>query len=936
MADTIGRADYELRADQSGLVTDLAAAEGKIKGSGAAVEKSAAGTGMAFKAAAATAAVGFGMMAKGAIEMEGAQGKFQAATGASREEAVAFSKDMNSLMGTSASVGKSFQEVSDTGVEVARQFDLTGEAGKEMTTSFLEFAKVTGSDSVAAVESLDGALDAFHLPAEAAAGVMDQLIASNQKYGTEVGPQTIDMMAKMAPAMQAMGADMDDTVALLNLWEDAGLDAAGAMRGLNTAVTNLPEGQTLEGFIQHLQDLRNQGIDPTAEAIEVFGAKAGAGMANSLKPGGNALEAYRITAEEAEGATTKASEAMDTTADHIRMFADKAFAALRGLGQEFGPVLSGFGGLATGIAALPSKITGPLASGITGMATKLIGPGTFVGTAVGSAMATATQVAATGQQAVAALVAKVAAMSIPMAGAGTTVGTATGAAMGAAIPVAAGAAIAGAFVAIPYVLDKLAGQDPDSKIAQAGAAMADKFAEGYSAEAKATYSTTFQEAFRAALAAGASYEAAEAAGKAAADATLVGYASQVALASAALNNPLAAAITGSVASISQSTAFQNAWTGTGQAALDAIAAGAAQQEGAYTTAMRASILSGTSDLGNEVTARWREIGAAAPGAIGDAIYANATKALSGLEHLREVLKNGLTPEQIAMEAIGEKAIRDVGRGLRSEIPGLKEDSVAVAVASISAIEQAALKGAKGQKGAKAVGAYFDELVSTGMTAKTALQLVIDSGVDIDSAAMAGVRSKYPDLFKTGEAATRQTNSGFNSADVLSGAHTGGANVAKSYIAGFDARLRNTPWEAIVRNSGIMSVFFGGSPPPKGPLHTIDKAGEGVADEWVGGFAERIAAGASKVTGALSGYRSAFAIGTAAFTGATPGQPGGPMGAGMVVNVGDINVAVTGVPAGEAGAIGDSVAAKVREALDDVFTTAERGARLQWSTGMAGG
>src|SRR5687767_2735653 len=61
-----------------------------------------------FKVAGAAAAVGFGLMSKGALQMESAQGKFMAATGASREEAVAFSKDMNGLVGSAATVGMAF------------------------------------------------------------------------------------------------------------------------------------------------------------------------------------------------------------------------------------------------------------------------------------------------------------------------------------------------------------------------------------------------------------------------------------------------------------------------------------------------------------------------------------------------------------------------------------------------------------------------------------------------------------------------------------------------------------------------------------------------------------------------------------------------------------------------------------------------------------
>lgn len=375
MADRIGRADYELRGDQSGLVKDLTDAEKKIKGSGDRVEKSAAGTGVAFKAAAATAALGFGLMTKGALQMEGAQGKFMAATGKSREEAVAFSKDMNGLVGTAATVGKSFDSIVDAGVAVSQQFGVEGDEARDLTGDLLAFSKVTGQDAAGAAFALEDALSAYGLEAKDAAGIMDILVASNQKFGTDAGPATIGVLQSMAPALQAMGADMSDGIALLNAFEVAGVDASAAQRGLNSAITNLPEGQTLEGFMQHLQDLKNKGIDPTSEAVDVFGNKAGAALALTIKPGGNALDDFRVSAEEAAGSVDQAAEDMLTTTDKLQMFADKAGAALRGLGQDLGPLLSGMGGVASLAAALPSNLTKPLTDGLKSTWTKVAASG---------------------------------------------------------------------------------------------------------------------------------------------------------------------------------------------------------------------------------------------------------------------------------------------------------------------------------------------------------------------------------------------------------------------------------------------------------------------------------------------------------------------------------------------------------------------------------
>jgi hypothetical protein len=298
-------------------------------------------------------AAGFGALTAGALSAEAAQGKFMAATGESRAEAEKFVTGMDSLAGSAGSVGMKFEDIASAGTMVAQQFGTTGKATTDLTEHILEFSKVAGGDATANAAQLEDTLSSFGKTADDAAPLLDVLTASAQKFGTT---DMLPTLQAMSPALQAMGADVDDGVALLNAFEVAGVDAAAAQKGLNSAITKLPKGQTLDSFIQHLQDLKNQGIDPTAEAIKVFGNKAGAGLALTLKPGGHALDDYRISAQEAAGATATAAQSMETTTDKIRGAFDKLAAGARDLGQQFGPALSGIGAITSALG--PSLITG--------------------------------------------------------------------------------------------------------------------------------------------------------------------------------------------------------------------------------------------------------------------------------------------------------------------------------------------------------------------------------------------------------------------------------------------------------------------------------------------------------------------------------------------------------------------------------------------------
>jgi hypothetical protein len=305
----------------------------------------------------AAGALGFGALTKGALEAQAAQGEFMAATGASREEAAAFTKDMNGLAGTSGTVGKSFEDIAAAGTQVAQQFGVTGQAGADMTNQFLQFSKVTGQDAAGAVDGFDAALDAWGAPASAAVGIMDQLIASNQKYGTDAGPAAVDAIAAMAPALKAMNGDTDDAIGLLNLFEAAGLDAAKAPLALNKAVKTLKPGQSLDDLIAQIGAIE----DPTLraqEAIKIFGSKAGVGLANAIRPGMTSLDEFQVSTEDAAGAVGKASDDMLTDSQKIKLAFDKLGAGIRDLGQDFGPAVTGLASFGTAAGSFLSTDLG--------------------------------------------------------------------------------------------------------------------------------------------------------------------------------------------------------------------------------------------------------------------------------------------------------------------------------------------------------------------------------------------------------------------------------------------------------------------------------------------------------------------------------------------------------------------------------------------------
>jgi hypothetical protein len=354
-AETVGRADYQLGTDLSGLKTGMKEADALVKESGERTEETYKSAGYragellghgiktGLKIVGGAAAAAFGIATKGVIELENVTADFRAETGATAAEADRAGDAINRM------AGKNIQPIKEIGAtmgKVVTQLGLTGKAAEDTTQTFLTFARATKQDAAGAVSAFDDILDGFNLEASESKKIMDALVVSQQKYGGSV-QENQAALAQMAPQLRALNMTWEDGISLLNLYADAGIDAAGGQMALNTAIQKLPPGTSLEDFIKKLASIEDPGERATA-AVEIFGSRAGAKMANAIKPGMDSLDDYAISAQEAAGATKQAADVLDDTfTSKITLKIKEVSSALTGVAKEFGPVLTGFASLAT-------------------------------------------------------------------------------------------------------------------------------------------------------------------------------------------------------------------------------------------------------------------------------------------------------------------------------------------------------------------------------------------------------------------------------------------------------------------------------------------------------------------------------------------------------------------------------------------------------------
>src|SRR3990172_6312207 len=213
----------------------------------------------------------FGVAAKGGAELTETVAKYRAETGATAQEAEAAQASIGKLYRNNIA---GFETLGAVLAAVKTNLGLAGEEGERAAQRILDFAKVTGQDAVVATGQLDDIMDSLNLSYEQGSAVLDQLVASQQKFGGSVDGNAA-ALAALAPALNAANLSVDDGIGLLNLFPASGGEPAPAPAARRTART---KGESRAELQQRSEDI-NATTDPferAEKAAELFGAKAGA------------------------------------------------------------------------------------------------------------------------------------------------------------------------------------------------------------------------------------------------------------------------------------------------------------------------------------------------------------------------------------------------------------------------------------------------------------------------------------------------------------------------------------------------------------------------------------------------------------------------------------------------------------------------------------
>ncbi|HUW17175.1 MAG TPA: phage tail tape measure protein, partial [Actinomycetes bacterium] len=343
-------AEAEKAGEQAGETAGTAMASGVVKKLRVAM----------LAAGGAALGAGLGIALSGAQELDTVMRQLRATTGLTADEA---KRAQESLVDLFKNNLQDFSEIGEAMAKVHNDLGLTGDEAERVTELFLKFATATGQDAATAVVAFDDILDGWNLTAADAEDLMDMLIASTQKYGGTV-PELQSSLGSLAPVLQGMNVTWQEGVGLLNLFNDAGIDATGMAEALGAAVLKLKPGESFNTLLAQLAAIPDQS-ERSRAAIELFGTTVGPKLALAIKPGRDSLDDFMIAEADFVGKTIEMADVIeDSFTNRLKM----AFKQVSGVLTEFG---SSLGDLVLVAALLGPKLTTGMLAAIGGVASYL-------------------------------------------------------------------------------------------------------------------------------------------------------------------------------------------------------------------------------------------------------------------------------------------------------------------------------------------------------------------------------------------------------------------------------------------------------------------------------------------------------------------------------------------------------------------------------------
>jgi phage-related minor tail protein len=221
----------------------------------------------------------------------------------------------SSMMKLYAGDDDALGEVAGLVGELSTRLRLQGPELERVTSLFQDYNQATGEEGVGSVQSVTKVMKNWGVEIANTEGLLDSLILAGQMSGASVNTLS-DMVVTNKATLQQLGYGLEESIALLAMFESEGLNASSIMMGFRSAVTNfaadgLDASAAMQEVISQIAGMASES-EATALAIDTFGSRAGAELAYSIRSGKFEIEQWIQAVGSADGTLAKTANAATT------------------------------------------------------------------------------------------------------------------------------------------------------------------------------------------------------------------------------------------------------------------------------------------------------------------------------------------------------------------------------------------------------------------------------------------------------------------------------------------------------------------------------------------------------------------------------------------------------------------------------------------------
>lgn len=294
---------------------------------------------------------------------------------------------LDSLIGSAEKIATtipaSFEDAGDVVQNLNTRLGITGDELEDLGARVLEAGNLIGEKLN--LDSLTGALNAFGVSNEEAAGKLDYLFNVSQATGVGLN-NLLGTLKKQAPALKELGFSFEESANIIGTMDKMGLDASSTMGKLSKVLAEAADNgepardayERIVGELQHYLEIGDE-VSALQLADEVFGTRGSAQFLDAVKSGALSLDNMKNSALGAGDGILGTMERTMSFGESLELLKNNALAAIEPLAS---PIFDGLSGIMQKLTGILEKARGSFAS----IASVVGGVLTIAFTAVGRAL----------------------------------------------------------------------------------------------------------------------------------------------------------------------------------------------------------------------------------------------------------------------------------------------------------------------------------------------------------------------------------------------------------------------------------------------------------------------------------------------------------------------------------------------------------------------